>query len=112
MNQDYSLIYFHFGLTSKNKPSLGWLVQAYKAFDRNYKKNLKALYLVHPTNFLKIVSQVCGLLSTNFVYKVSHVSFVLLYEKLLRQKFQFLLWKLLVYIKDEIDFTALLKFVT
>lgn len=58
VKQDYSLIYFHYGLTSKNKPSFTWLVQAYKAFDRNYKKNLKALYLVHPTGFLKLVSQV------------------------------------------------------
>ncbi|KAG5879161.1 hypothetical protein JTB14_029963 [Gonioctena quinquepunctata] len=57
VKQDYSLIYFHYGLNSKNKPSMGWLFQAYKAFDRNYKKNLKALYLVHPTSFLKFVLQ-------------------------------------------------------
>lgn len=74
VNQDYSLIYFHFGLTSKNKPSLGWLVQAYKAFDRNYKKNLKALYLVHPTNFLKIVSQIFRpLISAKFGKKINYI---------------------------------------
>ncbi|EFN74694.1 Rho GTPase-activating protein 1 [Camponotus floridanus] len=54
VEQDYSLVYFHYGLTSKNKPSLSWLWQAYKAFDRKYKKNLKALYLVHPTNFISV----------------------------------------------------------
>lgn len=58
VEQDYSLIYFHYGLTSKNKPPLSWLWQAYKAFDRKYKKNLKALYLVHPTNFIRIVWQI------------------------------------------------------
>lgn len=58
VEQDYSLVYFHHGLTSKNKPSLSWLWQAYKAFDRKYKKNLKALYLVHPTNFIRIVWQI------------------------------------------------------
>lgn len=55
VEQDYSLIYFHYGLNSKNKPSLAWLWQAYRAFDRKYKKNLKALYLVHPTNFIRFI---------------------------------------------------------
>lgn len=58
VEQDYSLVYFHYGLTSKNKPPLSWLWQAYKAFDRKYKKNLKALYLVHPTNFIRFVWQI------------------------------------------------------
>lgn len=57
VEQDYSLVYFHYGLTSKNKPTLSWLWQAYRAFDRKYKKNLKALYLVHPTGFIKVVWQ-------------------------------------------------------
>ncbi|XP_074026716.1 rho GTPase activating protein at 68F isoform X6 [Leptinotarsa decemlineata] len=74
VKQDYSLIYFHYGLTSRNKPSLGWLVQAYKAFDRNYKKNLKALYLVHPTSFLKIVSQIFRpLISAKFGKKLNYI---------------------------------------
>jgi hypothetical protein len=57
VEQDYSLVYFHYGLTSKNRPSLSWLWQAYRAFDRKYKKNLKALYLVHPTNFIRLLWQ-------------------------------------------------------
>ncbi|XP_030753735.1 rho GTPase-activating protein 1 isoform X1 [Sitophilus oryzae] len=74
VEQDYSLIYFHYGLTSKNKPSFTWLVQAYKAFDRNYKKNLKALYLVHPTSFLKVVSQVLRpLISAKFGKKLNYI---------------------------------------
>nr|CAI5848506.1 unnamed protein product [Callosobruchus analis] len=75
VKQDYSLVYFHYGLSSKNKPSLGWLVQAYKAFDRNYKKNLKALYLVHPTSFLKIVSQIFRpLISAKFGKKLNYIN--------------------------------------
>ncbi|KAL3276255.1 hypothetical protein HHI36_020970 [Cryptolaemus montrouzieri] len=75
VEQDYSLVYFHYGLSSKNKPSLSWIVQAYKAFDRKYKKNLKALYLVHPTNFLKIVSQIFRpLISAKFGRKLNYIN--------------------------------------
>ncbi|XP_042636985.1 rho GTPase-activating protein 8-like [Orycteropus afer afer] len=34
VENDYSLVYFHCGLNSRNKPSLGWLQSAYKEFDR------------------------------------------------------------------------------
>ncbi|KAG7265454.1 hypothetical protein CRUP_002263 [Coryphaenoides rupestris] len=53
VESDYTLIYFHHGLTSDNKPSLGLVRDAYKEFDRKYKKNIKALYIVHPTMFIK-----------------------------------------------------------
>lgn len=58
VENDYILVYFHYGLNSSNKPPLSWLWSAYKAFDRKYKKNLKNLYLVHPTNFIRIVWQI------------------------------------------------------
>ncbi|KAM4722042.1 rho GTPase-activating protein 1 [Rhinophrynus dorsalis] len=53
VESDYTLVYLHHGLTSMNKPSLGWLRDAYREFDRKYKKNIKALYIVHPTMFIK-----------------------------------------------------------
>ncbi|XP_069752128.1 rho GTPase-activating protein 1 isoform X2 [Narcine bancroftii] len=53
VESDYSVVYFHYGLTSQNKPSFTWLIEAYKEFDRKYKKNIKALYIVHPTRFIK-----------------------------------------------------------
>ncbi|KAE8613162.1 hypothetical protein XENTR_v10007601 [Xenopus tropicalis] len=34
VENDYTLVYFHYGLNSRNKPSLGWLQSAYKEFDR------------------------------------------------------------------------------
>ncbi|RZC37878.1 Hep 59 and/or CRAL TRIO 2 domain containing protein, partial [Asbolus verrucosus] len=47
---------------------------AYKAFERKYKKNLKALFLVHPTNFLKIVSQIFRpLISAKFGKKLNYI---------------------------------------
>uniref|UniRef100_A0A0X3PFK7 Rho GTPase-activating protein 8 n=1 Tax=Schistocephalus solidus TaxID=70667 RepID=A0A0X3PFK7_SCHSO len=50
---DYCLVYFHWGLTSRNKPSFSWMIKAYKAFDRNFKKNLKSLIIVYPTRMVK-----------------------------------------------------------
>ncbi|KAJ0184051.1 hypothetical protein K1T71_000474 [Dendrolimus kikuchii] len=77
VEQDYSVVYFHYGLTSKNKPSLSWLWKAYKAFDRKYKKNLKALYLVHPTNFIRIVWQMLRpAISVKFGRKVMYVNYL------------------------------------
>uniref|UniRef100_A0A2S2NK08 Rho GTPase-activating protein n=1 Tax=Schizaphis graminum TaxID=13262 RepID=A0A2S2NK08_SCHGA len=75
VEQDYSLVYFHYGLTSKNKPTLSWLWQAYRAFDRKYKKNLKALYLVHPTGFIKVVWQLFrAVISAKFGRKIMYVN--------------------------------------
>lgn len=55
VESDYSLIYFHHGLTRANKPTFSWLLEAYKEFDRKYKKNLKTLYIIHPSMFIKIL---------------------------------------------------------
>lgn len=77
VDQDYSVVYFHCGLTSKNKPSLSWLWKAYKTFDRRYKKNLKALYLVHPTNFIRIVWQMLKpAISVKFGRKMMYVNYL------------------------------------
>lgn len=77
VEQDYSVVYFHYGLTSKNKPPMSWLWHAYKAFDRKYKKNLKALYLVHPTNFIRIVWKVLKpLISSKFGRKMMYVNYL------------------------------------
>ncbi|CAG0881552.1 unnamed protein product [Darwinula stevensoni] len=77
VEEDYSLVYFHHGLNSKNKPPLTWLWHAYKAFDRRYRKNLKALYLVHPTNFIRIVWQVFRpAISVKFGRKMMYVNYL------------------------------------
>ncbi|KAL3173432.1 hypothetical protein MRX96_042096 [Rhipicephalus microplus] len=75
VESDYTLVYFHHGLNSKNKPSLGWLWTAFRAFDRKYKKNLKALYLVHPTGFVKILYQLFRpYISAKFGRKISYMN--------------------------------------
>lgn len=63
---DYILIYLHNGggnvdsgnapstcSTVNNMPTFSWLKRCYQMIDRKLKKNLKGLYLVHPTFWLK-----------------------------------------------------------
>ncbi|MGH0118815.1 UNVERIFIED_CONTAM: hypothetical protein FKN15_056202 [Acipenser sinensis] len=42
VESDYTVVYFHFGLRSINKPSLKWLQRAYKEFDRKHDDKLRA----------------------------------------------------------------------
>ncbi|KAM4881324.1 rho GTPase-activating protein 8 [Thomomys bottae] len=73
VEKDYTIVYFHHGLSSQNKPSLRWLQGAYKEFDRKYKKNLKALYVVHPTSFIKVLWGIFKpLISHKFGKKVTY----------------------------------------
>ncbi|XP_006866959.1 PREDICTED: rho GTPase-activating protein 8 [Chrysochloris asiatica] len=77
VENDYTLVYFHYGLNSQNKPSLSWLQNAYKEFDRKYKKNLKALYVVHPTNFIKVLWSIFKpLLSHKFGKKITYFNYL------------------------------------
>ncbi|GAB1608704.1 rho GTPase-activating protein 1-like [Argonauta hians] len=77
VENDYTVIYFHHGLNSRNKPKLTWLLQTYMEFDRKYKKNLKALYLVHPTNFIRILWTLFKpVLSAKFGQKVMYVNYL------------------------------------
>ncbi|KAL7982748.1 hypothetical protein Chor_010346 [Crotalus horridus] len=77
VESDYTLVYFHYGLNSRNKPSLSWLQSAYKEFERKYKKNLKALYIVHPTNFIRIIWNIFKpLISHKFGKKVFYLNYL------------------------------------
>lgn len=77
VENDYTLVYFHHGLNSKNKPSITWLWTAFRTFDRKYKKNLKALYLVHPTGFLKFLYQLFKpYISAKFGRKVTYMNYL------------------------------------
>ncbi|KAM4784326.1 LOW QUALITY PROTEIN: rho GTPase-activating protein 8-like [Cyanocitta cristata] len=77
VENDYMVVYFPCGLKSLNKPSLKWLQTAYKEFDRNYKKNLKALYVVHPTNFIKILWNIFKpLISPKFGKKITYLDYL------------------------------------
>lgn len=77
VENDYVIVYFHYGLTSKNKPKLGWMLQMYRELDRKYKKNLKALYLVHPTNFIKLLLNIFKpFISAKFGRKIMYVDYL------------------------------------
>eukprot|EP00727_Mastigamoeba_balamuthi_P005298 m51a1_g14767 putative rho gtpase-activating protein 1 (476) ;mRNA; r:371231-373160 len=51
----YVLVYIHANMSSANRPSFGWMRRVYGLFNRKYKKNLKHLYVVRPTTWLKMV---------------------------------------------------------
>ncbi|CAB3404988.1 unnamed protein product [Caenorhabditis bovis] len=71
---DYTIVYFHYGLRSHNKPPIRWLFQAYKMLDRRFKKNLKALYVVHPTKFIRIIFNLFkSFISSKFENKFHYV---------------------------------------
>ncbi|XP_030386410.1 rho GTPase-activating protein 68F isoform X2 [Scaptodrosophila lebanonensis] len=55
VENDYILVYFHQGLKEDNKPSAQFLWNSYKELDRNFRKNLKTLYVVHPTWFIRVI---------------------------------------------------------
>lgn len=77
VEMDYVIVYFHHGLTSKNKPKLAWLLHVYRELDRKYKKNLKALYLVHPSNFIRILWNIFKpFISVKFGKKVMYVNYL------------------------------------
>ncbi|KAI3384599.1 hypothetical protein SNEBB_000081 [Seison nebaliae] len=72
---DYILIYFHFGMTSQNKLPFRWLIHAYKSLDRNFKKNMKSLYIVHPTSFIKFLHTLFKpIISYKFGKKLFYIS--------------------------------------
>lgn len=74
---DYSLVYLHHGLNSSNKPSFTWLMEAYREFDRKYKKNLKTLYIIHPSTFIKILFNVFKpVISAKFGRKVKYCNYL------------------------------------
>ncbi|XP_048040881.1 rho GTPase-activating protein 1 isoform X1 [Megalobrama amblycephala] len=77
VESDYTLIYFHHGLTGENKPSLSWLRDAYREFDRKYKKNIKALYIVHPTMFIRtILILFKPIISFKFGQKINYINYL------------------------------------
>lgn len=55
VENDYIMVYFHQGLKEDNKPSVQFLWNSYKELDRNFRKNLKNLYVVHPTWFIRVI---------------------------------------------------------
>ncbi|GAB6032554.1 hypothetical protein CHUAL_011446 [Chamberlinius hualienensis] len=54
--KDYIIIYFNTLTAGENRPSLAWIKEVYSVLEYKYRKNLKALYIVHPTIWTKILT--------------------------------------------------------
>lgn len=54
--EDYVIIYFNTNTSSDNRPSMAWIREVYSVLEYKYRKNLKALYIVHPTWWTKLMT--------------------------------------------------------
>ncbi|XP_025083199.1 uncharacterized protein LOC112557508 isoform X2 [Pomacea canaliculata] len=71
---DYMIVYFHGATPRRQMPNFGWLKKCYQSIDRKLKKNLKALFLVHPTLWLKtVVLMTRPFISSKFSSKLQFV---------------------------------------
>ena len=72
MTRDYVIVFFGGGM--KHKPSLKWMIDAYKRLSRDYKKNVKKLFVVHPTWWFKLaIFFMKHLTSSKFAKKIVNV---------------------------------------
>ncbi|KAJ2760459.1 hypothetical protein IWQ56_005481, partial [Coemansia nantahalensis] len=72
VESDYTLVLF--AANARYKPNVRWLYEAYRRLGRKYKKNLKALYIVHPAKWVQIVmTAMNAVLSPKFARKVKWV---------------------------------------
>ncbi|KAJ1911712.1 hypothetical protein H4219_005852 [Mycoemilia scoparia] len=72
VENDYTVVLF--SAPAMFKPNLKWLIQAYRRLGRKYKKNLKNLYIVHPSRWIRVLFSAMGsLFSPKFNKKVEWV---------------------------------------
>ncbi|XP_054731740.1 rho GTPase-activating protein 68F isoform X1 [Anastrepha obliqua] len=75
VENDYILVYFHQGLRKDSKPSAQLLWNSYTELNRNFRKNLKNLYVVHPTLFIRFVWKFFSpFISDKFRQKLVYIS--------------------------------------
>jgi len=72
--RDYVIVYVHSFFSSANRPAFGWLRKAYKILSRKYKKNLKSLFIIHPTFWIKTTFKLFKpFISSKFWSKLNYV---------------------------------------
>ncbi|ORX71671.1 RhoGAP-domain-containing protein, partial [Linderina pennispora] len=72
VENDYTVVLFTSG--AKFNPGWNWLSKAYKRLDRKYRKNVKSVYVVHPSLWSKLLFQIVGrIVSPKFFAKVTWV---------------------------------------
>ncbi|KAJ1678134.1 hypothetical protein EV182_004701, partial [Spiromyces aspiralis] len=66
---DYTVVFFASEAT--HQPGWRWMIDAYRRLDYKYKKNLKALYVVHPYWWTKLLFNIMGrIISPKFFRKI------------------------------------------
>ncbi|XP_068621887.1 protein prune homolog 2 [Battus philenor] len=74
VTDEYVLVYLHGSAGKRRLPTFVWLHECYKLIDRRLRKNLKHLYLVHPTFWLKsFVVITKHFVSSKFFRKLSYI---------------------------------------
>ncbi|OMJ28895.1 Rho GTPase-activating protein gacY [Smittium culicis] len=72
VDNEYVIVYF--AGNGPHKPSWQWIISAYYSLDRKYKKNLKKLYLVHPSTWTKLLlNTFASIISNKFYSKLVYV---------------------------------------
>ncbi|CAO3662872.1 unnamed protein product [Rhizopus stolonifer] len=64
-----------FSSPARYRPGWFWLLRAYRSLDRKYKKNLKALYVVHLTRMYRFIFDLANrIISPKFAQKLKYVT--------------------------------------
>ncbi|KAF9577658.1 hypothetical protein BGW38_007002, partial [Lunasporangiospora selenospora] len=72
VENDYTVVMFSGG--ALYRPGWGWLWRAYTSLSRKYKKNLKALYIVHPSTWPRLIlGTMNAVISPKFSAKVHYI---------------------------------------
>ena len=72
VESDYVVVMFYQGMSTR--PSWSWLRQAYSELSRKYRKNLKNLYIVHPSMWHKLLMGVMSVfVSVKFAEKLVYI---------------------------------------
>lgn len=90
VEKDYVLVYVHSNFARENQPDFAWLRTCYGVFSRKYKKGLKALFIVHPSFWTKMVFFLARpFLSPKFFAKLHYVGRVFdLFDKIDRKQIE------------------------
>ncbi|KAI9498351.1 Rho GTPase activation protein [Zychaea mexicana] len=73
VENDYVLVFF--SSPAQYRPPWMWLLKAYRALDRKYKKNLKALYVLHLNRTYRIIFDLANkITSPKFARKLHYLS--------------------------------------
>lgn len=73
----YCVIYIMNNLSNVKRPSFSWIREIYSTMTRKYKKNMKAIYFVHPTFWIKLTYRLLRpFIKTKFYRKLHYLESV------------------------------------